>query len=356
MQSSVLEFFPDQAALQLDQRVKFTLEALQKIARNVAGYPGRKNLIWLSAAFPFFVDPSVAGLSDARNYQPEVQQAADLLTNNEVAVYPVDVRGLVGPFLPDAASDVQRRGGFGGRAVTSVVSARSMALGASHNAMDHLAEQTGGRAYYNRNDIDHGIATSVSDGSTYYSLGYYPTDKNWDGKFRKIEMKVAGKGLHVRYRHGYYAEDTGHLTPEQNKAGRQEFLEAMALDAPAATLLPVVSRVAAPDKDHPQVFVTIGVDPHSVVFEPQANDRQQGKLEFATIVIDANGKPVTSKSDILDTELTPQTFAQVMGGSLVVRQRFDLPPGSYLLRIGVRDLKSNLIGTLTAKVEFVASN
>ena len=70
-----------------------------------------------------------------------------------------------------------------------------------------------------------------------------------------------------------------------------------------------------------------------------------------TIVLDANGKPVTSKLDILNTNLTPQTFAEVMATRLSVRQLFDLHAGKYLLRIGVRDLKSNLIGTVLAKVE-----
>jgi hypothetical protein len=217
--------------------------------------------------------------------------------------------------------------------------------------MDHLADQTGGRAYYNRNDIEHGIETCVRDGSTYYSIGYYPADKNWDGKFRKIELQVAGKGLHVHYRRGYYASDVARLTQDESNAGRKEFLASLALDAPAATLLPVVTHVTAPGKDHSQVFVDIGVDPHTVVFEPQPNNREQGQLEFATIVLDANGTPVTSKSDILNTNLTPETFAQVMKTSLVFRHKFDLPPGKYLLRVGVRDLKSNLIGTVLAKVE-----
>ncbi len=132
MQSSVLEFFPDQAVVQTDARVRLTLDALQKISRHVAGYRGRKNLIWLSAAFPLSIDPMSAGLADARDYQREVQETANLLTNNEVAVYPVDVRGLVGNFLPDAASDTQRHGSFHGSAVTGVIRAGGMALASSH--------------------------------------------------------------------------------------------------------------------------------------------------------------------------------------------------------------------------------
>ena len=77
-------------------------------------------------------------------------------------------------------------------------------------------------------------------------------------------------------------------------------------------------------------------------------------MEFATIVLDVNGKPVTSKSDILNTELTPGTFNKVMSGSLVVRQKFALNPGRYLIRVGVRDLKSTTFGTLLAQVEVAA--
>jgi VWFA-related protein len=351
MEDSLIEFFPDQGVVQVDNRVSATLDALKRIAHTVGGYPGRKNLIWLSAAFPLFINPIAAGLADARNYQPEVQEAANLLTDNEVAVYPVDVRGLVGNFLPDASSDSQRHGMLGGRQVAGVVSSRSVALSESHAAMDHLADQTGGRAYYNRNDIEHGIATSVQDGSTYYSLGYYPADKNWDGKFRKIEVKVARSGLHVHYRRGYYAVDRRRHTVEEDKAARREFVNALALDAPAATDLPLVAHVDPPNQEHSQVFVNIGLDPHAVTFESQAADRQEAQVEFTTVVVDANGKLITSKADILNTALTPQTFTQVMSGSLVVRQKFDLSPGNYLLRIGVHDLKSHLIGVLTAKVE-----
>lgn len=333
IEQSVNEFFPDRALPQVDTRAEVTTGALRQIARSVGGYPGRKNLIWLSAAFPLWLDPIHSGLGSTRNYEPEVKEAANLLTNAEIAVYPVDVRGLVADALPGIPSGI--------------------IFGASHATMDRLAEDTGGRAYYNRNDIDHGIAASVHDGSSYYSLGYYPADKNWDGKFRKIEVKLARSGLKVRYRHGYFATDTAHPTPEQAKAARQDFLNSMALDAPAATLLPVVAYVTPPDKAHPQVLVNIGVDPHAVIFEPQGNNRQRGEVEFATIVLNADGKPLTSKSDILNTELTPETFARVMSGSLVVRQTFDLTPGRYLLRMGVRDLKSNLFGTLTARVDML---
>jgi hypothetical protein len=90
------------------------------------------------------------------------------------------------------------------------------------------------------------------------------------------------------------------------------------------------------------------------LFELQADNRQQALVEFVTVVHDAHGKTVVTKSDVLKTSLTPQTFVQVMSSSLAVRQKLDLAAGKYLLRIGVRDAKSNLIGTLIAHVEVPA--
>src|SRR5205823_6195886 len=127
--------------------------------------------------------------ANQRQYSDEVRGAATLLTDSQVAVYPVDARGLVGSFMPDASMRGPNFTRNPGRLTTQISHAGS-SLQSSHDAMNDLAQQTGGRAYYNRNDIDRAIALSVQDGSTYYSMGYYPEDKNWDGKFRKIQVKV----------------------------------------------------------------------------------------------------------------------------------------------------------------------
>ena len=70
-----------------------------------------------------------------------------------------------------------------------------------------IADKTGGKAYYNRNDIDNALGDGIEDGSTYYMIGYYPQNKNWDGRFRKIEVKTRRTGIKLRYRTGYFALD-----------------------------------------------------------------------------------------------------------------------------------------------------
>ena len=75
--------------------------------------------------------------------------------------------------------------------------------------MESMAERTGGKTFINRNDIDIGIRTSIDDGSSYYTLDYYPENRQWDGKFRRIDLKVARPQIKLRNRQGYYA-----LAPE----------------------------------------------------------------------------------------------------------------------------------------------
>jgi hypothetical protein len=128
-------------------------------------------------------------------------------------------------------------------------------------------------------------------------------------------------------------------------------LRALAEDSGSAGMLPLFTQVISPDEGHSQVFVDIRVDPRSLLFTPQANGFQQSELKFITVVWDEKGKPVTTKSDTLTANLSPATFAEVMRTSLALRQKLDLTPGTYKLRVGVCDLKTNLIGTLTAHAE-----
>ncbi len=106
MAQSLKDFQAEQNSFLLDIRVRTTVDALKDLGRNVAGYPGRKNLIWLSGAFPFYIAPDTELTNpfvSQRTYGEQIQEAATVLADSQVAVYPVDARGLVGSFMPDAS-------------------------------------------------------------------------------------------------------------------------------------------------------------------------------------------------------------------------------------------------------------
>ena len=356
MARNLTEFEAEEQTFQRDLQVRLTMDAMQDLAHNVEGYPGRKNLVWLSGAFPLtvFPDETLRNPFDAQSsYGDDLRRIAALFSANQIAVYPVDARGLVGNLMPDASQRGSSMAGLRGgpNAVHSLQTA-STNLSESHSTMNELAGQTGGRAFYNRNDIDHAIALSVAEGSCYYTLAYYPEDKQMNGKFRKIEVSLDRKGLQTRYRKGYFASE-GQASAE--KVARVEFGRALAPDTPLATALPFIARVSPPDKLRKDVVVDFSVVPSYVLFQPQG-ELQHAQVDFVTCVYDVKGKAVgTPRTDVLTTQLHPATYAEVMKHGLRFRQAVTLPPGKYVLKLGVWDQQSNMIGTLVTKLEVPAA-
>jgi VWFA-related protein len=352
MARTLQEFEAEQQAFQRDIQVRLTLDSMQELAHNVAGYLGRKNLVWLSGSFPLTVFPDETSSNPfavQRQYGDDLRKTAALFSANQIAVYPVDARGLVASFMPDASQrGVSLAGARGGQNAVRMMQRGSANLSASHDTMNELAGQTGGHAFYNRNDIDHAIALSVAEGSTYYTVAYYPEDKNLDGRFRKIEIKIDRKGVQSHYRKGYFAVDP---KPADEKVARQEFYGALAPQAPLSTAMPFAVRITPPGKDQKDVSVDFSVLPSAITFQPQG-ELQHAEVDFVIRAFDAKGKPVGSpRSDSVSTQLKPATYNEIMKRGLHFHQVINLPPGKYVLKMGVRDDLSNQIGTLAAKVE-----
>jgi len=351
-------FEQERVAFQTDLRIAYTINALTSIARSLSGYPGRKNLIWVSEAFPLSIDPNMEltgnTFAGTRNYGPQIAAAADSLIDAQVAMYPIDARGLVPSSVFDAANSGRDK--FG-RSMSrpdrlgTAISNESAELQNVHGAMQEMADRTGGRAFYNTNGIDSAIRNSIEDGSTYYTLAYYPENKNWNGKFRKIHVKVNRSGVRLRYRLGYFAVDPTLFAEKNHKQQDSAFALALSPDSPIATGLPFNALVLPPAEAAPNtVRVNFGVDPHAISFEKQADGLQHATLECTVQAFSAKGKRVRGELTTVKAALKPDTFSKVMGDMFPCQQAIDLEPGNYYLRLGVRDTRTGLIGTTNAKV------
>ncbi len=358
MQQAIQNFEQESTNAQTDIRVRYTLAALNAIARSLAGYPGRKNLIWLSEAFPLSIDPTIDidgnfnTTTSTRDYGPDIAKTADALMNAQVAVYPVDAKGLAGSSFFSASNNGTDKFGRsvtrGGR-VGQTLSNESAALFSNHSTMLDLAERTGGKAFYNRNDIDAAIGHSIDDGSTYYTLAYYPENKNWDGKFRKISVKVNRPGVKTRSRLGYFAsEPKNSLDPKHRDA---LFSEAMDLDFPISTSLIFEAGVIQPSsKTQNKVMINFAMDPHAISFERKADGLAYASVACAVHVYSAQGKSLKTDASGINTALKPDTYRKIMLGRFPCQEKIDLAPGSYVLRLGVIDNTTGLVGTANAKV------
>ncbi|HKE30301.1 MAG TPA: VWA domain-containing protein [Candidatus Angelobacter sp.] len=363
MQEAMQRFENERVAFQTDLRVQYTLDALNSLARALSGYAGRKNLIWVSEAFPLSINPdftlSTSSFNSMRNYAPLVAEAAENLTDAEVAVYPVDARGLTTSAVFSATNSGRdkfgRSLGRPGR-MTQAISNESAALQAAHDSMEELAERTGGKAFYNRNDLDGAIRRSIDDGSTYYTLAYYPENKDWNGKFRKIHVKVARSGVKLRHRLGYFALDPKMAAEADPKRQAIVFGKALNLDFPVSTALRFHAGVVQPsEKTEKKVLVNFGLDPHAVSFEKQDDGLEHAVVDCAVQAYTEKGKLLKTEATTLKLALQPETFRRVMQTIVPCQREIDLPPGNYLLRLGVMDDRTSLIGTTNARVTINAA-
>jgi VWFA-related protein len=349
----LLEFQQETESDQADIRLIITLTSLNQIARTLAGYPGRKNLIWVSETFPLVVEANkIPGGESAararRNYTTPLVQTATLLSNAQIAVYPVDARALVGTDSYNVGVLYDERGdkNSGGPQATRAMDDTMNELMAAHGTMETLAEQTGGRAFFNRNDLDNAVREGIRDGATYYTLGYYPTNKTLDGHYRKIKVHATRSEVYLRYRLGYYAVDPGEYQKRSQQLRDAEFSSALDIESPSSTALPFTAGVLpASAKTGNKTVVNFLTDAHAISFV-DADGKKHATIECAVRVFSASAsdKPLQTESDIINADLPPESYTLVMQRGLPCRIELDLPAGEYLLRLGVRDSNTGLIG------------
>jgi len=362
MAAQIKEFQDQMTVDATDQRVQATLAALNTLSRTLSGYPGRKNLIWLSETFPFDVMlTSISGRSslNSRNYSPAIARTGNMLSDSQVAIYPLDARGLAGTGIFNVANEVNQNGATLRGSMGSQMDRESDDRMAAHGTMNDLADRTGGRAFYNRNDLDGALRDSITDGSTYYTLGYYPENKDWNGGFRNIQVKLKRGGVKLRYRIGYFAVDTAAFAKLNPKQQDQEFDDALSLNVPISTALPFQALVMPPSaKTQNKMIVNYHVDPHALSFEASNDGLQAVNMECAVRVFPKKNldMPIATEAQKMGGALNADAYAKIMKGFFPCRDQLALQPGDYLLRLGVRDNVTGLIGTANASLTIPADS
>jgi VWFA-related protein len=319
-------------------KVEGTLHAIEFIANHLSSLPGRKNLIWLSGGFPLQIAMGEKAMFDPsrspQTFNPQVEHAIKALNDANVAIYPVDSRGLVA----DTRFDASKR-------TVDLAPKLSMGPVVEHQqTMSVLASATGGHAYYNTNDLAKAIRDAVDDSALTYTVGFYPSNETFDGKFHKVEVKTPGHGgLNIRYRKGYF--DIADQ-PRDEKARKTELQDAVwsPLDSSALGLL---VKVVSAGPEHPDsIDIYIRVDPHGVGIT-RNGDRSDGAVDVLLIQKNDQGKTFNGESDTVSLALKPETYAQIEKTGLLFRKIIPRIPQATQLRIIVRDESSGTLGSVT---------
>jgi VWFA-related protein len=381
-----------------DMQVKYTLSAFDQLARYLVGIPGRKNVVWFSAGFPLDVEPNrnEADPNDSviRN-DDEVRKTDNLLTRAQIAVYPVDVRGMSVPWM-----DLQKTAAAAASAATAsqtgldpsaandaIYDASVMPImqqtAQEHGTMDAMAEDTGGEAFYNTNGLTQAISKAIEHGSNYYTLTYTPSNLQWDERFRSLKIKVAEPGVQLTYRNGYYAIDPNDRN-KVNAAGAATALAqadtmstAMMHGGPDPTEIlfkvrirpsskPAEAVVLTSNRTNPdpkvkvsgpykQYGVDLVPDPRAVNCRAGADGKYHCALEIWTYVYDRDGRLLITTGNPVYHVLTPADYARLLSGGMAFHQQVSVPAkGQYYLRTAIHDLVSDRVGAVEVPVAAVA--
>lgn len=350
--SSGLGKFPDvkdltalKAARDRDIRVNTTADALRAMARHLAGYPGRKKLVWISAAFPFSVLPSANGNDDPVNYREQIIEATNALADANVAVYPISTGGVWLPDLYDAARIKPPKPNLPGNpqsAFGDELTAQSAMHNSENVTFEEVANQTGGTACLGSNDLGFCLKNVLKDGYTYYELAYYPPSDTWKEGFHRITVRTTRSGVHLNFRRGYYAVANGAEYAGNTTLADFELKRSACDDALTATNIPLtVVPLGVDQSGATRYSVSIGAHAMAGEIEPESNAASH-PLEFAVCTFNDEGRPLQFGRVPLEqgtgAASTKDVFQRIFAFNAVPHEKF--------LRWLVRDKETGELGSV----------
>jgi VWFA-related protein len=376
---------------------------LSAIAGYLAPLPGRKNLIWIASMFPLDLFPSI---TDTEQYRDAAKKTLDLLAANQIAVYPVDVSGVVlsevysppgaAPGSTGIATDARENGigdttgpaggstavPAGGGHASSFQGGPGVSQTESNYMMqDEIARVTGGKALYSSNAVSQSLDKVIEDGGSYYTLTYSPTNKSYNGKLRRIYVALNAKEDHLSYRRAYYGSDS---TTNDGKVEAQQPIEEssgglsaeMEHGAPSAhqlvfaahvrTLGPaamgtkeqmanIASQTTLMKAEHhsgslkPAKAIqlqTYAIDYTVMAHQFQLMGEVAPDIEIAAALYDADGRLLNASVSNVQEDKTQASDKSAPKDAFRMEQRLDAPLAARYLRIAVRDTKTNKAGAM----------
>jgi VWFA-related protein len=317
-----------------DTRLAFTV--IEAAIRRLAAAPGDRALIFVSAGF-FLTD-------ELRQEETDIMDRA---IRANVRISSLNARGLY-TIIP--GGDASVGGSAGGPSVMNIKTQyQSQSAIAEEGILEELADATGGRYFHNNNDLKAGFTEVAAAPEFVYVLGFSPQNLKLDGAYHalKVTLKMP-HGLDLQARRGYYAPK--HLANPEEDAKR-EIEEALfsrdeLQDIPLELHLQFFksSDVAA------KIAVLARVNVKNLRFR-KADGRNNDNLTILSGVFDRNGNYISGMQKIVEMRLQDATLEKVLNSGITVRTNFDVAPGSYVIRLVVRDSEGQTMAARNGVVE-----
>lgn len=323
-----------------------TLGAVNFVMRGMGQLPGRKAVILFSDGFKLF---SRKG-SNTR-VQESLQQLTDTANRSGVIIYTVDAKGLDAPMLT-AEDDTF---GLDSTQVDERLEVRSKDFLDTQQSLRYVAEQTGGFAIINQNDLSKGVGRILDDQKSFYLIGYQPDEDIFDiekRRFNKLTVKVNRPGLRVRYRSGFFGITDNEAKPQPKNAVQQLIA---ALTSPFTSKdidLRLTSLFASDSSYNPFMRSLIYIKAGDLTFKPEKDDWFKAEFDVSVLTFGDTG-------EVID-QINRRQSVRVQSGSLQNLYKEGLvcfvtlpiqKPGAYQMRVALRDAETGRIGSATQFIE-----
>src|SRR5690349_18172402 len=316
------------------------LSALQTAVKMLGSLNEKKALIYFASGLR---------LNGVDN-QAQMRATTNSAIRANVSLFTIDARGLVAqPPMGDAT-----RGSPGGQGMYSGAGAMAFTSNfqRSQDTMYALAADTGGKALLDVNDLTVGMVNAQKAISSYYILGYYTTNTNPDGKFRKIAISVKDLSAKLDYRSGYYAGKTFNKFTTADKERQLE--DALMLGDPI-TDLTIQMEVNYFQLNKAEYYVPVVMKvPGSELALARRGGAERTLIDFIGEIKDEFGTTVQNIRDKVDIKLSGETAQMLVKKPIEYDTGYTLLPGAYTIKVLARDDETGRIGTFMSK--FVVPN
>jgi VWFA-related protein len=305
------------------------LDALQTLADQLAGIDQKKSLIYFSS-----------GMSQqGQDNQVQLRRTVDRANRANLSIYAADMRGLQALVPGGDATQGSRRGTslFSGASTRNQFGSQA----AAQETLTTIAEDTGGRAFFDSNTFGQVFDRVVNDTSAYYVLGYSSTNPARDGRFRRIRVRLKRSDLKLEYRSGYYApRDFAHSTKDDREEQLQDQLTS---DLSATDLSAYVSTAYFRLADN-RYFVPLSiVVPGYQLPITKTSDKNKATIDVLGLVRDEQRRPVGRIRDTV--RLSTDAADDIRRKTVQYETGFEMPPGKYRVKVVVRENQDGAFGS-----------
>lgn len=308
------------------------LSALQTAARMLGALSEKKVLIYFASGLRL----------NGVNNQAQLHATVDAAIRSGVAFWPIDARGLVaGAPLGDASQGSQGSAAmYNGQAAL----AQQTSFQQSQDTLYALAGDTGGKALLDYNDLGKGIVEAQKSVSSYYVVGYYTSNTNLDGKFRKVNITVGVENASLDYRKGYYA---GKEFKKFTDVDRERQLEDALMLPDPITELTIAVEINYFQLNRAEYYVPVVIKiPGRELALAKKGGAEHTLIDFVGEIKDANGgNTVQNVRDNVNIKLSDSTAQQLASRPVQYDSGYTLLPGKYTIKLLARDDETGRIGT-----------